>query len=120
MKLKSYFEKLRNIPALIPVFAIFLNKYVLIILVFIIWMFFLDTNSWFIHRELDQEIKELKDNKEYYKKEIVKDQKSIKTLKDSNELEKFAREEYFMKRDNEEIYIIEHEDSIPKKQQNDD
>ena len=54
-----------------------------------------------------------KNNKEYYIKEIVKDQKDTKILKDSSELEKFAREEYFMKRDDEEIYIIEYEDSIP-------
>lgn len=119
MKLKQYFEKLRNTPELIPVFAIFFNKYVLIVLVFVIWILFLDTNSWLIHRELDQEIKELKENKEYYKKEIVKDQKDIKILKDSTELEKFAREEYFMKKDNEEIYIIEYEDSIPKKKKDD-
>jgi len=119
LKLKQYFEKLRNTPALIPVFAIFFNKYVLIILIFVIWILFLDANSWFIHRELDQEIKELKDNREYYKKEISKDQKDIKILKDSSELEKFAREEYFMKRDNEEIYIIEYKDSIPKKENDD-
>lgn len=77
-------------------------------------MLFLDTNSWLIHKELDQEINELDNNKEYYIKEIIKDQKDIKTLKDSTELEKFAREEYFMKRDGEEIYIIEYEDSVPK------
>ncbi|WP_226294260.1 FtsB family cell division protein [Aquimarina algicola] len=91
----------------------------LIILLFVIWMLFLDTNSWLIHRELDQEIQELEENKEYYIKEIVKDQKNIKTLKDSGELEKFAREEYFMKRDNEEIYIIEYEDSVTKNKNND-
>lgn len=81
-------------------------------------MLFLDTNSWLIHRELDQEINELEDNKEFYSKEITKDQKNIKILKDSTELEKFAREEYFMKRDNEEIYIIEYADSTSKKAKN--
>ncbi len=119
MKLKQHFKKLKNKPALIPIFAIFLNKYVLIILLFVIWMLFLDTNSWLIHRELDQEIQELNDNKKYYIKEIVKDQKDIKILKDSSELEKFAREEYFMKRDDEEIYIIEYEDSVPKNKNDD-
>jgi len=109
LDLKNYFQKLKNKPALIPIFAIFLNKYILIVLLFVVWMLFLDTNSWFIHRELDQEIKELNDNKKYYIKEIIKDQKDIKSLKDSSELEKFAREEYFMKKDDEEIYIIEYE-----------
>ncbi|MCX2761822.1 FtsB family cell division protein [Aquimarina muelleri] len=104
---------------MIPIFAVFLNKYLFIILLFVIWMLFLDTNSWLIHRELDQEIQELNDNKKYYIKEIVKDQKDIKILKDSNELEKFAREEYFMKRDDEEIYIIEYEDSVPKNKNDD-
>ncbi|WP_303246396.1 septum formation initiator family protein [Aquimarina sp. TRL1] len=99
---------------MIPVFAIFLNKYVLIITVFIFWMLFFDTNSWLIHQELDQEIQELKDNKEYYIKEIIKDQKDIVKLKDSTEIERFAREEYFMKREGEEIFIIEYEDSLPK------
>ncbi len=91
----------------------------MIILVFVIWMLFIDTNSWFIHRELDQEIEELKDNKDYYKKEIIKDQEAIKILKDSTELEKFAREQYFMKKDNEEIFIIEYEDSILKNKNDD-
>ncbi len=118
MKLKRYFQKLKNKPALIPIFAIFLNKYVLIVLLFMIWMLFLDTNSWLIHRELDTEIQELEGNKEYYIKEIIKDQKDIKVLKDSNELEKFAREEYFMKQDDEEIYIIEYEDSVSKNHKN--
>ncbi|WP_378185023.1 septum formation initiator family protein [Aquimarina sp. W85] len=112
MNVKKYLDELKNKPALIPVFAILFNKYVLIILVFVIWMLFLDTNSWLIHRELDGEIQELKNNREYYIKEIIKDQKDIKVLKDSSELEKFARETYFMKRDDEEIYIIEYQDSI--------
>ncbi|GAA4325187.1 hypothetical protein GCM10023115_40900 [Pontixanthobacter gangjinensis] len=92
-----------------PWFRIISNKYVLIMLVFGIWMFFLDTNSWFIHHELDQEIEELQDNKEYYQKEIAKDKAVIKKLQDSVELEKFARQKYYMKRPNEDIYIIEYD-----------
>lgn len=113
MNVKKFFNKLRTNDTLAPFLAVLLNKYVLIIIIFVIWMLFLDTNSWLIHRELDEEIKELKDNQEYYSKEIKKDQKNIKILKDSAELEKFAREEYFMKRDNEDVYIIEYEDSLP-------
>ena len=79
-------------------------------------MLFLDTNSFIIHKELDNEIEELNDNKKYYQKEITKDQTQINALKDSNALEKFAREEYYMKKENEEIYIIEYEDSINNKE----
>ncbi|SDR66768.1 FtsB family cell division protein [Christiangramia echinicola] len=92
-----------------PWFRIVSNKYVLIILVFAGWMFFLDTNSWFIHHELDQEINELQDNKNYYQTEIAKDKAVIEKLQDSVELEKFARQKYYMKRPNEDIYIIEYD-----------
>jgi len=92
-----------------PWFRFISNKYVLIILVFAGWMFFLDTNSWFIHHELDQEINELQDNKDYYQKEISKDKAVIEKLQDSVELEKFARQKYYMKRSDEDIYIIEYD-----------
>ena len=92
-----------------PWFRIISNKYVLIILVFAGWMFFLDTNSWFIHHELDEEINELQDNKNYYQTEIAKDKAVIEKLQDSVELEKFARQKYYMKRPNEDIYIIEYD-----------
>ena len=75
-------------------------------------MLFIDSNSWFTHYELNQEINELDENKDYYQKEISKDQKAIEILKDTVGLERFAREEYFMKKENEEIYIIEYADSI--------
>jgi len=85
---------------------------VLIGLLFLIWMLFLDSNSWLIHRELNNELQQLEDNKEYYRKEIAKDEALINTLEDSIGLEKFAREKYFMKKENEDIYIIEHQNSI--------
>ena len=84
------------------------NKFVLIGLLFFIWMLFLDSNSWLIHRELNKELDQLEENKEYYRKEISKDEQLINVLEDSAGLENFAREKYFMKKENEDIYIIEH------------
>ena len=78
-------------------------------------MLFLDSNSWFIHNELNNEINDLEAEKEYYKKEIEKDNKAIKKLSTEEGLEKFAREEYYMKREKEEIFIIEYEDSLKNK-----
>jgi cell division protein FtsB len=75
-------------------------------------MLFLDTNSWLIQRELNQEKEELLNNKAYYSKEIQEDKKTLQLLNDSIEIEKFARENYYMKRPNEEIFIIEYQDSI--------
>jgi cell division protein FtsB len=61
-------------------------------------------------RVLDKQIEELEDNKAYYKQEIAKDEQSIKNLKNTGQTERYAREKYFMKRDSEDIYIIDIED----------
>ena len=91
------------------------NKYLLILILFFTWMFFFDTNSFFIHNELNDEVNALGDNKVFYIEEIRKDKVFIDKMKDSNEIEKFAREEYFLKKKNDEIFIIEHQDSIKTK-----
>ncbi|MBC3757589.1 septum formation initiator family protein [Hyunsoonleella sp. SJ7] len=93
----------------------FKNIYILILIVFVVWMIFFDSNSWFIHNELNNDIDDLETEKEYYKKEIEKDKKALKELSTEEGLEKFAREEYYMKRENEEIFIIEYEDSLKTK-----
>ncbi|HNU59393.1 MAG TPA: septum formation initiator family protein [Aquaticitalea sp.] len=90
----------------------FKNMYVLVFVVFVVWMLFFDANSWLIHRELNADINDLKDEKEYYKKEIEKDKKGISELSTEEGLERLAREKYYMKKDNEDIYIIEYEDSL--------
>lgn len=83
-------------------------------IIFVVWMLFLDGSSWLLHRELNQEKQKLEGNRDYFKSEIEADKKQIEQLKDSAGLERFAREEYLMKKDNEEIYIIEYKDSITK------
>ena len=100
-------------------FRVLSNKYTLILILFLVWMVFFDTNSYFIHKELNEDIKNLKENKEFYKEEIANDKKFIEKMKDSNEVEKYAREKYYLKKDNEDIYIIEHEDSLDLKEKND-
>jgi cell division protein DivIC len=93
----------------------FKNVFILILFVFIVWMLFFDANSYLIHHELNSDIDALETEKEYYRKEIEKDKKDIKKLSTEEGLEKFAREEYYMKRDSEEIFIIEYEDSLKTK-----
>ncbi len=83
------------------------NRYVIIFLLFLIWMLFFDENSYINHRELDQEINKLDKTNTYYKTEIEHDKKIINNLENPDSLEKFAREEYKMKRKDEDIYIIE-------------
>ncbi len=99
-----------------PWFKFLSNKYVWVLLFFVTWMIFLDNYSYFGHRVLDTQINELEDNANYYKEEIKKDQENIKQLKNSEQIEKYAREKYYMKKDSEDIYIIEFEgDTIEKK-----
>ncbi|MEL6812420.1 MAG: septum formation initiator family protein [Bacteroidota bacterium] len=96
-------------------FIILSSTYVLILLLFFVWMAFFDSNSYFIHKELNDEIKSLESTKEFYQKEIEKDKLFIEKMKDSNEVEKYAREKYYLKKENEDIYIIENQDSLKLK-----
>jgi cell division protein FtsB len=99
-----------------PWFKFLSNKYVWVLLFFFSWMIFLDNYSYFDHRFLNNQVDELEDNKEYYQQEIKKDEEQIKQLKNPEQIEKYAREKYYMKKDSEDIYIIEFEgDSIEKK-----
>ena len=90
-----------------PWFKFLSNKYVWVLLFFSTWMIFLDNYSYFDHRFLDDQVSELEDNKEYYQEEIKKDEEQIKQLKNPEQIEKYAREKYYMKKENEDIYIIE-------------
>ena len=82
-------------------------KYLVILIAFIFWMTFLDTNSLLIHAELNREIKKLKNRKDALTEEIVKDQELIKRLENLDSLEHYGREKYNLKKQNEDIFIIE-------------
>jgi cell division protein FtsB len=97
-----------------PFLKIFGNRYVMVTLFFTIWMLFLDNYSYLEQRILNKEIEELEDNKTYYQDEIRKDKARIKKLKNPGQVEKYAREKYYMKRENEDIYIIEFEGEAPE------
>ena len=106
----SHFKNLTNAY---PILKILGNRYVIVLVFFIIWMLFLDNTSYVEHRILNKQLESLEDNKKYYQDEIKKDNENIKLLKNQDQIEKYAREKYYMKRDNEDIYIIEFEgDSI--------
>ena len=102
-------NKIKNLIANYPFLKILANRYILAIILFTAWMLFFDNYSYLEHRVLDNEIEELENNIKYYKTEIKKDSTNIKYLKNNDRVEKYAREKYYMKRDNEDIYIIEFE-----------
>ena len=91
-------------------FKFFNNIYILITTVFLIWIIFIDSNSLAVNMKLKSQINELENKIKYLQNEIDKDQKLISNLKNLDSLEKYGREKHFMKKQNEEIYIIEIED----------
>jgi len=85
----------------------FKNKFVLASAIFIIWICFLDENNLLERFQSLRELKQLKIDKLYYQKKIEEDRKRLNELKtDNDNLEKFAREQFLMKKDNEDVFVI--------------
>ncbi len=83
------------------------NKYFYTGLVFLIWWIFFDQESLIVQYDLASVKIGLEKQKEYYKNEIKEDEAAINTLQnDTVLLEKYAREKYFMKKDNEDVFVI--------------
>ncbi len=96
-------------------FKILTNKYLLILVFFAVWILFLDGSAWFTsHREINQQIAEQEESVLYYQRGIARDSAKLKQLQSADGLETFARERYLMKRENEEVFIIEFEDSLKR------
>lgn len=70
-------------------------------------MIFFDSNSLIVHFRYENEIKNLKNKKEYYLREIENDNKELKMIESDSGIEKYAREKLFMKKEQEDIFIIE-------------
>ncbi len=82
-------------------------QYPIIITLILVYMTFFDVNSFQNHYTLNQVISKLEKQKDFYRAEIQKDSLAIHALTHSKaSLEKFARETYLMKRDNEDIFIV--------------
>lgn len=83
------------------------NKFVIASAAFIIWMLFFDRNDLSLQMQFGKQKKELQAEKEFYEKEIAKIEKNLEELNsDQKKLEKFARENYLMKKENEDVYVI--------------
>jgi cell division protein FtsB len=89
------------------VFSVFKNKYLLTIIGLSVWVIFFDKNDLSTQIELRKEVKQLEEERNYYAHEIAEITADIRDLSTNPKtLEKFAREKYYMKRDNEEIFVI--------------
>jgi len=74
---------------------------------FVIWMLFFDRNDVFTQMERKNELDGLKQSKHYFEKQIADNRKFSKDLQfNASAIEKYAREKYLMKRENEDLFII--------------
>lgn len=86
---------------------IVLNKYFLTSVAFLVWLFFFDSNNILLRLRLKDQLNELKVEKQFYLDEIHKDSiLTQKLISDTAELERFAREKYLMKKDNEDVFLV--------------
>ncbi|MBC8985853.1 septum formation initiator family protein [Pedobacter gandavensis] len=83
------------------------NKYFLSVAAFIVWMLFFDRNDMVSQYEFRSEVHKLQEEKDFYEKETAQVKKDLSELSTNlNMAEKFAREKYFMKKDNEDVFVI--------------
>ena len=86
------------------------NKYLFAIVFFIIWITFFDNFNLIKQSKIKKNIQRLEENKKFYTNEIKKDSTEYQDLlNDEEKREKFAREKFLMKKDDEDIYIIRRE-----------
>jgi len=87
---------------------LFRNFYSIGIIFFVTWMLFFDSNDWISRYRMGAKLRELESEKEYYFEKIEEVKKDQAELMGNKELlEKFAREKYLMKKESEDIFVIE-------------
>lgn len=85
-----------------------INKYLIVTVAFAVWMIFFDQNSYFIHKELDTQIQELKKDKINYHQKLESEKAKIEKMKhDTTEIERVARERHYLKKEDEDIFVVE-------------
>jgi cell division protein DivIC len=88
----------------------FKNFYVITGLCFFVWMLLLDSNDLISRFKMTNKVRTLENEKEFYLEKIAEVEKDRKELMTNKELlEKFAREKYLMKKEKEDIFIIQEE-----------
>lgn len=89
------------------IFSVITNKYLLTVVGLAVWLTFFDRNDIFTQYDLRQQVLKLEKERDYYLNEITANNKAIEELHTNQKsLEKFARETYLMKKDNEDVFVI--------------
>lgn len=83
------------------------NKYFLAIIVFAVWMIFFDKNDMISQYGYSTSVSKLEQERDFYLQQTASVKKDLNELDSNlNMVEKFAREKYFMKKDNEDVFVI--------------
>jgi cell division protein FtsB len=83
------------------------NKYLLSVAAFVVWMLFFDKNDMVSQYAYRSQLNKLQDEDDFYVREISHARKDLNELNTNlKTAEKFAREKYFMKKDNEDVFVI--------------
>ena len=83
------------------------NKYFIAAAFFIIWMSFFDMKDWGLIAARKEKLRDLEKSEQHLSSQIKETRKELELLKTSAEtIEKYARENYYMKKDNEDLFIV--------------
>lgn len=94
-------------------FSYLRNKYVVTFLALFTWIIFFDKNDMVSQVNMSKKLRQLNEEKQYYLTEIAKTKSDMKELMTNpKNLEKFAREKYLMKKDNEDIFVIVEKNTV--------
>jgi len=86
---------------------LFKNKFFLVTVAFVVWMTFFDKNDLLSQYQYQQEVSKLEQERDFYKAETDKVSKDLEELTSNpQQLEKFAREKYLMRKDNEDVFVV--------------
>lgn len=92
---------------ILKILSKFTKVQLVIIVALIIICFFISDSNLFARWGYDREISDLEKQIEYYHKKTEEDKQKLEELQsDKDNIEKFARENYFMKKENEEVFIL--------------
>ena len=97
------------------IISFFRNKYILALTVFAVLMLFIDHNDIFNQLNRKQQLNDLLASKKFYQQQIDQTKKNLSDLQNNSAaLEKYAREKFLLKRDNEDVFVV----SAPNEQKN--
>ncbi len=90
-----------------PLLRILKSKYIIALVAFIVWMLFFDPKDWGLIAARTTKLKELKESEQHLIIQITETKKELSQLtSNAQTIEKYARENFYMKKDNEDLFIV--------------